>query len=110
MKFRHSGAEKKLSFGSYPQVTLRDARKMRDEARDLLAEGKDPALEKQRDQLRAGALAENTFTSIANEYCRKRRRDMHERYEKSVYVRFRHWPSSTYGTRCSPRWSILSCR
>tara|TARA_R110000868_G_scaffold32613_12_gene118741 strand:+ start:1234 stop:1569 length:336 start_codon:yes stop_codon:yes gene_type:complete len=73
--FRHSGAEKKLSFGSYPQVTLRDARKMRDEARDLLAEGKDPALEKQRDQLRAGALAENTFTSIANEYCRKRRRD-----------------------------------
>ncbi|GLI98421.1 Arm DNA-binding domain-containing protein [Sphingobium sp. BS19] len=41
MKFRRSGAEKKLSFGSYPQVTLRDARKMRDEARDLLAEGKD---------------------------------------------------------------------
>ncbi|MES2272382.1 MAG: hypothetical protein V4533_16025 [Pseudomonadota bacterium] len=37
-------------------------------------------------------------------------RDMHERYEKSVYVRFRHWSSSTYGTRCSPRWSILSCR
>lgn len=75
MKFRHGGSEKKLSFGSYPQVTLRDARKMRDEARDLLAEGKDPALEKQREKLRAGALAENTFTSIANEYCRKRRRD-----------------------------------
>lgn len=75
MKFRHGGSEKKLSFGSYPQVSLRDARKMRDDARDLLAEGKDPALEKQREKLRAGALAENTFTSIASEYCRKRRRD-----------------------------------
>jgi len=30
---------------------------MRDEARVLLAEGKDPALEKQREKLRAGALA-----------------------------------------------------
>ncbi|GHD02203.1 tyrosine-type recombinase/integrase [Novosphingobium pokkalii] len=75
MKFRHGGSEKKLSFGAYPQVSLRDARKMRDDARDLIADGKDPALERQREKLRAGALAENTFTSIANEYCRKRRRD-----------------------------------
>lgn len=75
MKFRHGGSEKKLSFGAYPQVSLRDARKMRDDARDLIADGKDPALERQRDKLRAGALADNTFTSIASEYCRKRRRD-----------------------------------
>ncbi|RQW43099.1 integrase arm-type DNA-binding domain-containing protein [Novosphingobium sp. LASN5T] len=75
MKFRHGGSEKKLSFGAYPHVSLRDARKMRDDARDLIADGKDPALERQREKLRAGALAENTFTSIANEYCRKRRRD-----------------------------------
>ena len=75
MKFRHGGSEKKLSFGPYPQVSLRDARKLRDDARDLIAEGKDPSIEKQREKVRAQALAENTFTSIANEYCRKRRRD-----------------------------------
>jgi integrase len=75
MKFRHGGSEKKLSFGAYPHVSLRDARKMRDDARDLIADGKDPALERRREKLRAGALAENTFTNIANEYCRKRRRD-----------------------------------
>lgn len=75
MKFRHGGTEKKLSFGAYPQVSLRDARKMRDDARDLIADGKNPALERQREKLRADALAENTFTSIANEYCHKRRRD-----------------------------------
>lgn len=75
MKFRHGGSEKKLSFGAYPQLSLRDARKMRDDARELLADGKDPSLEKQREKLGASALAENTFTSIANEYCRNRRRD-----------------------------------
>ena len=87
MKFRHSGSEKKLSFGAYPQVSLRDARKMRDDARDLLAEGKDPVREKQRDKLRAAALAENTFTSIANEYCRKRRRDGDKAWAASTAMR-----------------------
>lgn len=50
MKFKHRGLEKKLSFGSYPEVSLRDARKLRDDARDVLAEGKDPVLEKQREK------------------------------------------------------------
>jgi integrase len=75
MKYHFKGVEKKLSLGEYPRVTLRDARKQRDQARDLLAQGKDPSFEKQREKLRANALAENTFTSIANEYCSKRRRD-----------------------------------
>lgn len=65
MKFHVKGVEKKLSFGEYPRLKLKDARKLRDEARDLLAEGKDPSLEKKREKLRANALAENTFTSIA---------------------------------------------
>ncbi|WEK43613.1 MAG: hypothetical protein P0Y64_01920 [Candidatus Sphingomonas colombiensis] len=34
-----------------------------------------PSFEWQREKLRASAQAENTFTSIANEYYRKRRRD-----------------------------------
>jgi integrase len=75
MKYRFKGAEKKLSLGIYPHVGLREARKLRDEARDLLLDGKDPSFERERETLRATALAENTFTSIANEYCSKRRRD-----------------------------------
>ncbi|PVX30166.1 integrase arm-type DNA-binding domain-containing protein [Sphingomonas pokkalii] len=90
MKYRVGGVEKKLGLGTYPQVSLRDARKKRDEARDLLAEGKDPGLEKQREKLRAGALAENTFTSIANEYCRKRRRDGDRAWAPSTAARCEH--------------------
>ncbi|USI75483.1 integrase arm-type DNA-binding domain-containing protein [Sphingopyxis sp. USTB-05] len=75
MKYRFDGREKKLSFGEYPRVSLRDARQQRDEARDLLSKGIDPAYEKRRDRLRAKVLGENTFTAISNEYCHKRRRD-----------------------------------
>lgn len=43
LKYRIEGKEKLLSFGKYPDVSLAVARKMRSEAKALLAEGKDPA-------------------------------------------------------------------
>ena len=75
LKYRIDGREKKLGFGSYPDVSLSDARKRRDEARETLAAGKDPSREKQRDKIRARIAAGNTFTALADEYCAKRRRD-----------------------------------
>lgn len=53
---------------------MSDARKRRDEARALVALGKDPPREKQRDKVRSRVQAENTFAALA-EYCTKRRRD-----------------------------------
>jgi len=41
-KYRFNGKEKKLAFGSYPEISLIAARKKRDEARSQMAEGKDP--------------------------------------------------------------------
>lgn len=32
LKFRHNGREKKLSLGQYPEISLAQARKLRDEA------------------------------------------------------------------------------
>ena len=52
LKYRVDGREKKLGFGTYPEVSLSDARKRRDEAREQLAAGKDPSLEKQREKTR----------------------------------------------------------
>lgn len=70
MKYRQAGVEKKLSFGRYPEVSLRDARKRRDGARDQIYEGKDPARLQKLGKLRSQLLAENTFTCIAKEYWR----------------------------------------
>src|SRR5574343_322049 len=42
LKFRVGGKEKLLSFGTYPEVGLKEARIKRDDARKLLADGVDP--------------------------------------------------------------------
>lgn len=75
MKYRFDGREKKLSFGEYPRVSLRDARDLRDEARNQLTKGIDPSYEKRRNRLRGNVAAGNSFTDISREYCDKRRRD-----------------------------------
>lgn len=46
LKYRHLGKEQQLSVGRYPDVGLKDARARRDEARKLIANGKNPTFEK----------------------------------------------------------------
>ena len=75
LKYRLDGREKLLAIGAYPEIGLSDARKRRDEARVLIAQGKDPSREKQRGKVRSRIQAADTFTAIAREYCAKRRRD-----------------------------------
>lgn len=75
LKYRLDGKEKLLAMGAYPQVSLSDARKRREDARALLAQGKDPSREKQKEKLRSRIEAADTFRVIADEYCAKRRRD-----------------------------------
>lgn len=75
LKYRFAGKEKKLALGTYPDVSLSDARKGRDNARELIAEGKDPSLEKQRRKTRARVDAGNTFEVIATEYIEHKSRD-----------------------------------
>lgn len=50
MRPRFGGKYIVLSFGEYPHVSLEQARKKRDEAKKLIAEGKDPRLAKKEQQ------------------------------------------------------------
>jgi integrase len=76
VKFRtEGGVEKKLSLGAYPEVSLKDARAARDEARALLVKGVDPAQQKRRDKHIARINASNTFASVAKAYIERNRRD-----------------------------------
>lgn len=74
-KYRFDGREKKLAIGTYPVIGLAEARRRRDQARELLAAGKDPSRERQQEKLRTQVQAGNTFAAIAEEYCNKRKRD-----------------------------------
>lgn len=68
MKYRFGGKERKLSFGAYPEVSLKDARNKRDEARSLIAAGVDPSLAKKQAKVKASLAAANTFQALAEEY------------------------------------------
>jgi Integrase len=74
-KYRYLGREKKLSFGAYPEVSLKDARAKRDEARALLADGRDPSQERKAARLAARMAAASTFGAIAREFIEKREHD-----------------------------------
>lgn len=71
LKYRILGKEKKLSLGVYPDVTLKEARKRRDEARTSLANGADPASVKLEQTRSAKRNAANTFKAIADEFIDK---------------------------------------
>jgi integrase len=75
LKYRVDGREKLLAIGAYPELGLGEARRRREEARELIALGKDPSREKQRGKVRACIQAADTFKAICDEYCEKRRRD-----------------------------------
>ena len=72
LKYRSpGGVERKLSLGAYPDVGLKDARDLRDNARKLLASGVDPAERKRRDRHAAKVSAANSFGAVAQSYINK---------------------------------------
>ncbi len=75
LKYRYLGKEQQLTIGSYPQVSLKDARERRDEARKAIAAGINPAFEKKRAAIAAKVSAANTFKAIADELIEKRERE-----------------------------------
>jgi integrase len=65
-KYRFAGKEKALSFGVYPDVTLKSARERRDAARQQLAAGIDPGEARKAEKVaQAGA---ESFEAIAREW------------------------------------------
>ena len=75
LKYRFAGKEKKLGLGRYPDVPLKEARKRRDDARTLIADGVDPGAQKQAEALAAKLNAATTFEAIGNEYLEKASRE-----------------------------------
>jgi integrase len=67
-RYRFAGRENMLAFGAYPAVSLSGARSKRDDARKLLADGKDPSVKRKLDKIAAATAAQNTFGAVAAEY------------------------------------------
>jgi len=68
LKYRFGGKEKLLALGVYPDVTLKEARAKRDDAKKLLANGVDPGDVKKAQKASTLEGGENSFEAVAREW------------------------------------------
>ena len=91
-KYRFNGKEKKLGLGRYPDVSLKEARRRRDEARQTLAMGTDPGEVKKQVALTAALNAANSFEAVGDEYLDKMSREGRE----AVTINKSRWLASLF--------------
>ena len=92
-KYRLDGKEKLISLGTYPEISLTDARQRRDDARKLVANGVDPSTFKKEQKAAKVELTENSFEFVAREWFAKFTREwskvhtatVKERLERDVF-------------------------
>lgn len=68
LKYRIAGREKRVVFGTYPLLSLAEARQKRSEAKKLLLEGGDPSQQKQDIKVAKILAVNNSFELIALEW------------------------------------------
>ncbi|MFA7280161.1 MAG: integrase arm-type DNA-binding domain-containing protein [Sterolibacterium sp.] len=79
LRYWLAGKEKSLSLGVYPEVTLKAARKKRQDERQRLESGLDPSAERKAWKTQKRLAAENSFESVAREW-----------YEKQLHTWAKH--------------------
>ena len=70
-QYRFDNKQKVLALGRYPEISLSNARQLREEARILLATGQDPGEVKKAVQKAAALEASSTFELVADEWYEK---------------------------------------
>lgn len=107
MAYRFSEKQKTLALGVYPEVSLAKARKRREAARELLADGVDPSAAKQEEKRAQVAAAASTFELVGREWLRKTAKDRKDStsakvtnwLENDVFPFIGHMPISSIGPR-----------
>ncbi|MBT2298234.1 tyrosine-type recombinase/integrase [Pseudomonas fluorescens] len=79
-RFRYywAGVQKRMSLGSYPQISLKEARARRDGARALVAQGINPYEYRKQQRRAVRFAAEHTFEAVFNQWVEFRRLSLKE--------------------------------
>lgn len=88
LKYRVGGKEKLLALGVYPDVSLKDARKRRDEAREQIAAGIDPGAHKKAVKAAVRAECTNSFEVVAREWFDKYKETWVQSHGGKILARF----------------------
>lgn len=94
LKYRVNGIEKRISLGSYPEVTLLEARNKAHEHRKVVREGQDPSVERRRAQIRAS----RTFKEVGLEWLEKEKPGWKPHHAVATESRLRRHIFSRIGT------------
>lgn len=84
MDYRFAGKRKTLALGVYPAVTLAQARKRRDDAKALLADGQDPNVAKREQKIAKQTSAGNTFEKITEQWLKATAAERKENTQQKV--------------------------
>jgi len=87
LKYRMGDKEKRLSIGVYPAIKLKEARQAMLEAKELIALGIDPSLDKQKKKALSKTSNANTFEAVAREWYENRKSRWTDNYAKNVIDR-----------------------
>ncbi|MFK0344169.1 tyrosine-type recombinase/integrase [Pseudomonas asiatica] len=77
-RYYWAGKQKRMSFGSYPQLGLRDARTKRDEARALIAQGTNPSEQRKQQRLAVRLSSDHSFEAVFKQWIAFRRLSLKE--------------------------------
>jgi integrase len=98
-KYRLAGKEKLLSLGTYPEVSLAQAREAREEARRQLAGGVDPSAARQQEKREKAEAAINDFETVAREWLENVKPGWAPVYHGDTLKRFEAFVFPTMGRR-----------
>ena len=84
MKYRYGGKEKLLAIGVYPDLSLKEAREKRQEARNQLANDLDPAQKKRDKKREVLEAAANSFQAVSEEWISRQTKRWSEIHTKKV--------------------------
>lgn len=85
LKYRFGGKEKSLSLGVYPEISLKQARERRDEARALVADGMDPSEKRKATKEAVIADVTGTFEYVCLEWLEYKKSSVEEaQYKKTL--------------------------
>ncbi len=87
LKYRYSGKEKRISLGSYPRTSLKEARDKREEAKKLLDRNIDPSIARQENKNDSLTDNSNTFKVIAEEWHENEKEKWSVEHAKTIMSR-----------------------
>ena len=89
LKYTYAGKEKLMSLGVYPEISLKEARKRRDEHKLEIRKGNDPILLKKQKKEEIKENVKNTFENIALEWYKYHWKGLETREAKNSISRLR---------------------